>query len=71
MCLTFSNGFIHDQRLPQKNNGSIIVRNYQIMFEREKKWGQMLRRWDKKDTTEKLKRRIYKGIPSNKLRIMV
>lgn len=34
---------------------------------REKKWLQMIRQWNKSTTKEKLKRRIYKGIP-NKLR---
>lgn len=59
-------GFIHDERLPKKVTFQMDT-NFDIQLEREKKWLQMLRRWNKKDTLEKLKKRIYKGIP-NKLR---
>lgn len=33
-------------------------------MEREKKWLQMLKRWNQRETREKLHRRIYKGIPN-------
>ncbi|KAJ6632696.1 USP6 N-terminal-like protein, partial [Pseudolycoriella hygida] len=59
-------GFIHDERIERKEVGE----NYYVQYQREKKWLSMLRRWNKKDTVEKLKGRIYKGIP-NKLRSAV
>jgi hypothetical protein len=32
-------------------------------MEREKKWLKMLKNWDQFSTSEKMRRRIYKGIP--------
>ncbi|XP_037041912.1 USP6 N-terminal-like protein isoform X7 [Bradysia coprophila] len=56
-------GFIHDERMQRKE----VTENFYVQQEREKKWLHMLRRWNKKDTVEKLKKRVFKGIP-NKLR---
>lgn len=50
------------QKIQKESESSI-----EISLEREKKWLRMLSRWTKKDSVEKLKKRIYKGIP-NKLR---
>jgi len=47
-----------------------VTENFYVQNEREKKWLHMLRRWNKKDTVEKLKKRVNKGIP-NKLRSAV
>lgn len=62
----FRYGFIHDERIQRKH----VTENFYVQNEREKKWLHMLRRWNKKDTVEKLKKRVYKGIP-NKLRSAV
>jgi hypothetical protein len=34
-------------------------------MERVKKWLKMLKNWESMSTTEKLRRRIYKGIPNS------
>jgi hypothetical protein len=39
-------------------------------LQREVKWLKMLKKWNKKETKEKLQKRIFKGIPS-KLRSCV
>lgn len=48
-------------------NNNYYDRNIELGVIREKKWIQMLRHWNKSETQDKLRRRIYKGIP-NKLR---
>lgn len=70
----FRFGFIHDKRLPPTshrsnnvNSSNYYERNIELAVIREKKWIQMLRHWNKNEKNDKLKRRVYKGIP-NKLR---
>ena len=57
-------GFIHDTRLPDTINAH-EAKMTKLEVERDKKWMRMLSKWDQKD--EKLRRRVYKGIP-NKIR---
>jgi len=38
-------------------------RLHQVEMDREKKWLKMLKNWDHFSASEKLRRRIYKGIP--------
>ncbi|KAJ9600546.1 hypothetical protein L9F63_026315, partial [Diploptera punctata] len=57
-------GFIHDKRLPQKADQH-EVRLRHIEMERVKKWLKMLKNWESMSTSEKLRRRIYKGIPNS------
>lgn len=57
-------GFIHDKRLSQKADPH-EMRLKQIEMERVKKWLKMLSAWNSTSTTDKLKRRIYKGIPDS------
>lgn len=59
-------GFIHDERLPKKVTYQSDT-SFEVQLEREKKWLLMMKRWNKKDTAEKLRKRVFKGIP-NKLR---
>ncbi|XP_011495459.1 PREDICTED: USP6 N-terminal-like protein [Ceratosolen solmsi marchali] len=55
-------GFIHDKRLPQKMDQNEIKLHH-VEMERVKKWDKMNKHWDTTATKEKLRRRIYKGIP--------
>ncbi|KAL7305969.1 hypothetical protein TKK_0001440 [Trichogramma kaykai] len=55
-------GFIHDKRLPQKMDQNEIKTQF-VEMERLKKWHKMTKNWETVATTEKLRRRIYKGIP--------
>ncbi|XP_063986391.1 USP6 N-terminal-like protein [Diachasmimorpha longicaudata] len=55
-------GFIHDKRLPRKHESNEIKMHH-IEMERVKKWEKMTKHWDSPATKEKLRRRIYKGIP--------
>ncbi|PNF38828.1 hypothetical protein B7P43_G10199 [Cryptotermes secundus] len=57
-------GFIHDERLPQKADPHTL-RLRQVEMERVKKWLKMLNNWGSMSTSEKLRRRIYKGIPNS------
>ncbi|XP_051163272.1 USP6 N-terminal-like protein isoform X1 [Leptopilina boulardi] len=54
-------GFIHDAELPKVDKNEIKIK--QTEMERLKKWEKMTRKWDSPATKEKLRRRIYKGIP--------
>ncbi|KMQ96905.1 usp6 n-terminal-like protein [Lasius niger] len=56
-------GFIHDKRLPQKPD-SYQIKLHHVEMERLKKWEKMTKQWDSASTKEKLRRRIYKGIPN-------
>ncbi|XP_011140555.1 USP6 N-terminal-like protein [Harpegnathos saltator] len=56
-------GFIHDKRLPQKPD-SYEIKLHHVEMERLKKWEKMTKQWDSASTKEKLRRRIYKGIPN-------
>ncbi|XP_043286925.1 USP6 N-terminal-like protein isoform X2 [Venturia canescens] len=59
-------GFIHDKRLPNAmDNNDLKLRH--VEMERLKKWEKMMENWNSASTKEKLRRRIYKGIP-NRLR---
>lgn len=60
-------GFIHDTRLPQKDDTTEAKKAKSIEMERVKKWLKMVKSWNTKETAEKLHKRIYKGIP-DKLR---
>lgn len=51
-----------DKRLPRKL-GSIEMKITNVEIDRFKKWSKMTSSWDHPATKEKLKRRIYKGIP--------
>ncbi|XP_046604609.1 USP6 N-terminal-like protein isoform X1 [Neodiprion virginianus] len=57
-------GFIHDKRLPQKVDPNEVKLRH-VEMERIKKWIKMLRQWESPATVEKLRRRIYKGIPNS------
>lgn len=52
------------------NNNNNHERDFEISLIREKKWLAMLKHWDRSTTQEKIKRRIFKGIP-NKFRLDV
>ncbi|XP_028972773.2 USP6 N-terminal-like protein isoform X3 [Esox lucius] len=54
-------GFVHENELPSYD--SVEEKNKQIEIERTTKWLKMLKSWDKYKNSEKLMRRIYKGIP--------
>ncbi|CAK9803127.1 USP6 N-terminal-like protein [Anthophora plagiata] len=56
-------GFIHDKRLPQKPDPN-EVKTHRVEMERLKKWEKMTKQWDSSTTKEKLRRRVYKGIPN-------
>ncbi|XP_076674084.1 USP6 N-terminal-like protein isoform X1 [Andrena cerasifolii] len=56
-------GFIHDKRLPQKPDQN-EVKIHRVEMERLKKWEKMTKQWDSSSTKEKLRRRVYKGIPN-------
>ncbi|XP_015602520.1 USP6 N-terminal-like protein [Cephus cinctus] len=55
-------GFIHDKRLPMKMDPNEIKLHH-VEMERVKKWEKMTKDWESASTKEKLRRRIYKGIP--------
>jgi hypothetical protein len=63
-CGNFTVDFVHfsDKRLPQKADPH-EKRLHLLEMEREKKWLKMLKIWDHFSTTDKMRRRIYKGIP--------
>ncbi|KFM58408.1 USP6 N-terminal-like protein, partial [Stegodyphus mimosarum] len=56
-------GFIHDHRLPEK-----LTAHETKIRERENerlgKWLKMIKNWDKYKDTEKLRQRVYKGVPN-------
>lgn len=56
-------GFIHDHRLPEKLTAH-EAKLRELENERLNKWLKMIKNWDKYSNGEKLKRRIYKGIPN-------
>lgn len=57
--------FFHsDKRLPQKVDPNEVKLRH-VELERIKKWLKMIRQWDSPATTDKLRRRIYKGIPNS------
>nr|XP_033813812.1 USP6 N-terminal-like protein isoform X2 [Geotrypetes seraphini] len=54
-------GFLHAEELPFHD--ASIERQKHLEIERTTKWLKMLRGWEKYKNSEKLHRRIYKGIP--------
>lgn len=54
-------GFLHAKELPMPD--AIEERLKQIEIERTGKWLKMLKSWDKYKNSEKVVRRIYKGVP--------
>lgn len=62
---TYANCFFchSDKRLPQKPD-PYEVKLHHVEMERLKKWEKMTKQWDSASTKEKLRRRIYKGIPN-------
>lgn len=54
-------GFVHEDELPSYD--MVEERQKQTEVERTSKWLKMLKSWDKYKNSEKLVRRIYKGIP--------
>ncbi|XP_051889888.1 USP6 N-terminal-like protein [Pristis pectinata] len=54
-------GFLHEKELPMPD--ALEERLKQIEIERTGKWLKMLKSWDKYKNSEKVVRRIYKGIP--------
>ncbi|XP_047431219.1 USP6 N-terminal-like protein isoform X2 [Mugil cephalus] len=54
-------GFVHENELPTYD--SVEEKQKHTEVERTNKWLKMLKSWDKYKNSEKLARRIYKGIP--------
>lgn len=54
-------GFVHENELPSYD--SVEEKQKHTEVERTSKWLKMLKSWDKYKNSEKLVRRIYKGIP--------
>ncbi|XP_030057141.1 uncharacterized protein LOC115469025 isoform X2 [Microcaecilia unicolor] len=54
-------GFMHEQELPIRSSVEEKLKLQEI--ERVDKWLKMLRKWDKYRSSEKMFRRVYKGIP--------
>ncbi|XP_049329794.1 USP6 N-terminal-like protein isoform X1 [Astyanax mexicanus] len=54
-------GFLHQDELPAYN--SLEERQKHVELERTEKWVKMLKSWDKYKNSDKMVRRIYKGIP--------
>ncbi|KAM8910491.1 USP6 N-terminal-like protein [Spinachia spinachia] len=54
-------GFVHKQDLPSYD--SVEEKQKHVEVERTSKWLKMLESWDKYKNSEKLVRRVYKGIP--------
>ncbi|XP_026219222.1 USP6 N-terminal-like protein isoform X2 [Anabas testudineus] len=54
-------GFVHENELPSCD--SVEEKQKHMELERTTKWVKMLKSWDKYKNSEKLVRRIYKGIP--------
>ncbi|MEE6481586.1 hypothetical protein FKM82_012911 [Ascaphus truei] len=54
-------GFLHEQELPDYD--VVTERQKHLEIERTTKWLKMLKGWDKYKNSEKLNRRIYKGMP--------
>ncbi|XP_040006409.1 USP6 N-terminal-like protein isoform X2 [Xiphias gladius] len=54
-------GFVHENELPSYD--SVEEKQKHTEVERTSKWLKMLKSWDKYKNSEKLVRRIYKGVP--------
>eukprot|EP00118_Oscarella_pearsei_P007335 m.35455 g.35455 ORF g.35455 m.35455 type:complete len:409 (+) comp32123_c0_seq2:190-1416(+) len=55
-------GFLHKSRLTETHYSDKYLQHER---EREKKWGKMLTKWDKYESSDKLRKRIFKGVPSS------
>ncbi|KAK5849068.1 hypothetical protein PBY51_008740 [Eleginops maclovinus] len=54
-------GFVHENELPSYD--SVEAKQKHMEVERTSKWLKMLKSWDKYKNSDKLMRRVYKGIP--------
>ncbi|RXM32031.1 USP6 N-terminal-like protein [Acipenser ruthenus] len=54
-------GFLHDEGLPTPS--ALEEKQKQQEIERVDKWLKMIKKWDKYRNSEKMMRRVYKGIP--------
>uniref|UniRef100_A0A3Q2QIS5 USP6 N-terminal-like protein n=1 Tax=Fundulus heteroclitus TaxID=8078 RepID=A0A3Q2QIS5_FUNHE len=54
-------GFVHEDELPSYD--SLEAKQKHLEVERTGKWLKMIRSWDKYKNSDKLVRRIYKGVP--------
>ncbi|XP_060933029.1 USP6 N-terminal-like protein [Limanda limanda] len=54
-------GFLHEEELPTPS--ALEEKHKQHEMERVEKWLKMVKNWDKYRNTEKLVKRVYKGIP--------
>uniref|UniRef100_I3KAX4 USP6 N-terminal-like protein n=1 Tax=Oreochromis niloticus TaxID=8128 RepID=I3KAX4_ORENI len=52
-------GFLHEKELPTPS----VLEEKQQELERVEKWLKMVKKWDKYKSSEKLVKRVYKGIP--------
>lgn len=50
-----------DQRMAEKPDSGEV----RVEMERVKKWVKMLRNWDSSATRDKLRKRVYKGVPDS------
>uniref|UniRef100_A0A1B6DWH4 USP6 N-terminal-like protein n=1 Tax=Clastoptera arizonana TaxID=38151 RepID=A0A1B6DWH4_9HEMI len=54
-------GFIHDHRITERRDPDEL----RLERERAKKWCKMLQNWESSSTKDKLRKRVYKGIPDS------
>ncbi|KAF3854596.1 hypothetical protein F7725_022651, partial [Dissostichus mawsoni] len=54
-------GFLHEEELPTPS--ALEEKQKQLEIERVEKWLKMSKKWDKYKNSEKLVKRVYKGIP--------
>uniref|UniRef100_A0A8C2DB38 USP6 N-terminal-like protein n=1 Tax=Cyprinus carpio TaxID=7962 RepID=A0A8C2DB38_CYPCA len=54
-------GFLHEEELPTPTTAEEKYKLQEV--EREEKWVKMVKSWDKYCTSEKMMKRVYKGIP--------
>ncbi|XP_067293344.1 USP6 N-terminal-like protein [Pseudorasbora parva] len=54
-------GFLHEEELPTP---TAVEEKYKLQeVEREEKWVKMVKKWEKYQNSEKMMKRVYKGIP--------
>ncbi|XP_067090424.1 USP6 N-terminal-like protein [Osmerus mordax] len=54
-------GFLHEEELPTPS--TLEEKHKQLEIERVDKWVKMVKKWDKYRNSEKMTKRVYKGIP--------
>ncbi|XP_061670625.1 USP6 N-terminal-like protein [Syngnathoides biaculeatus] len=54
-------GFMHEDELPVPTTNEEKLK--QLELERSKKWLKMIKKWDKYKTSDRMVKRVYKGIP--------